>query len=94
MGSSWPESTQTGIESYSVPIQASDAQTYGHEQKRSSDSSTSNSSTSPSDSTSDFIGRTTFDGFQYDWESVFPGYNPKDANWEDPRPMMDSPPNP
>ncbi len=43
---------------------------------------------------SDSIERTTFDGFPYDWESVFPGYNPKDLNWEDPQPLADSPPNP
>ncbi len=54
----------------------------------------SDSGTSPSDSTNASIGRTTSDGFQYDWESVFPGYNPEDANWEDPQPLADSPPNP
>ncbi len=31
--------------------------------------------------------------FSYDWESVFPGYNPDDLNWEDPQPLDDSPPN-
>ncbi len=91
---SWPGFTPTATGSYSTPIPANDAQIYGHEQKRSTDSSASNSSTSPSDSTSDFIGRTNFDDFQYDWESIFPGYDPDNPNWEDPQPLADSPPNP
>ncbi len=40
------------------------------------------------------IERTTTNDFQYDWESVYPGFHPEDANWEDPQPMRDSPPNP
>ncbi len=36
----------------------------------------------------------TSEDFQYDWESVYPGFHPEDANWEDPRPMRDSPLNP
>ncbi len=91
---SWPESMPTTTRSYSAPIQVTDAQTYRHGQKRSIDSSMNDSNTSPSDSTSASIGRTTFGDFQYDWESVFLGYNPEDANWEDPRPLANSPPNP
>ncbi len=44
-----------------------------HEQRRNINSSESDSNTSPSDSTNASIGRTIFDGFQYNWESVFPG---------------------
>ncbi len=94
MANSWPESTPTETGSYSAPIQAADAPTYGPEQRRSIDSSASDLSTSLSDSTNTSIERTIFDGFQYDWESVFLGYNPEDANWEDPRPLADSPLNP
>ncbi len=43
---------------------------------------------------SNFIRRTDFETFSYDWDSVFLGYHPKDADWEDPQPMADSPPNP
>ncbi len=43
---------------------------------------------------SDSIGVTIPENFDYDWDSVFPGYRPEDAGWEDPRPMTDSPPNP
>ncbi len=32
--------------------------------------------------------------FQYDWESVYPGFHPEETMWGDPRPMADSPPNP
>ncbi len=91
---SWPESMLTGTGSYTLPTLAAAAPTYGYEQARRNKSSTSSSSSSRSDSTSDSGQRITPDDFQYDWESVFPGYNPKDANWEDPRPMADSPPNP
>ncbi len=74
--------TETG--SYTAPILANDAQTYGHKQRRNTNSSTNNLGTSPSDSTSDSIEKTTFDGFSYDWESIFPRYDPEDPNWEDP----------
>ncbi len=93
-GSSWQESMPTETGKYSGPIPVNDAQTYGHEQRRSTDSSVNDSTSLPSDWTSDFIGKTTFEAFPYDWDSVFPGYNPEDANWEDPRPLADSPPNP
>ncbi len=49
---------------------------------------------SHSDSTSDSIEKTIPNVFSYNWESVFLGYNPEDVNWEDPRPLTDSPPNP
>ncbi len=94
MGSSWPKSTPTTIGSYSAPIQATDAQTYGHEQRRRSDSSASNSSRSLSNSTSASGERTTTHDFQYDWESVYPGFHLEDVNWKDPRPLADSPLNP
>ncbi len=93
-GSSWQESMPTKIGKYSAPIPVNDAQTYGHEQRRNTDSSANSSSALPSDLMNASIRRTTFDDFQYDWESVFPGYNPEDANWEDPQPLADSPLNP
>ncbi len=43
---------------------------------------------------SDSTGRTTSEAFAYDWDSVFLGYRPEDAGWEDPQPMADLPPNP
>ncbi len=84
--------TVTG--SYSTPILATDAQTYGHEQRRKTNSSESDSSTLLSDSMNASIGRTTFDDFQYDWESVYPGFHPEETTWNDLRPMNNSPPNP
>ncbi len=91
---SWPESMLTATGSYIAPTPVNAAQTYGHEQRRSINFSVSDSENSPSDSTSASIERTTNDDFQYDWESVLWGYNPKNPDWEDPRPLADSPPNP
>ncbi len=82
--SSWPESTPTAIGNYSARTLAADAQIYGHEPRRSPNSSTNSSSPSHSDLTSASIERTTSSDFQYDWESVYPGFHPEDANWEDP----------
>ncbi len=93
-GNSWPGSTPTATGSYSAPIPATDAQIYGHKQKRRIDSSESDSNPSLSNSTSASIGRTTIDDFQYDWESVYPGFHPEETMWGDPRLMKDSPPNP
>ncbi len=31
--------------------------------------------------------------FQYDWDSIYPGFHPEEIGWGEPRPMADSPPN-
>ncbi len=95
MGSTWPESTPTAAGSYTAPTQAADAQTYEHEQRRNIRFSGNALSPLRDGWTSDSTGRTTSEyRFEYDWDSVFPGYQPEDAKWEDPRPMEDSPLNP
>ncbi len=94
MGNSWQESTPIATGSYTAPTLVDDAQIYGHEQRRSTDSSERDSSPSHGDWMSNSIGRTTSEAFAYDWDSIFLGYQPEDAGWEDPRPMADSPPNP
>ncbi len=89
-GNSWPESIPTATRSYSAPILATDAQTYGHKQRRSSDSNTL-----PSGWTNDSTERRISEEvFAYDWDSIYPGFQPGNAYWDDPRPMNDSPPNP
>ncbi len=93
-GNSWQGSMPIATGSYIAPTPVADAQTYGHEQRKSIDSSETGSSPSHGDWTSDSIRRTTSEAFTYDWDSVFPGYQPEDADWEDPQPMADSPPNP
>ncbi len=93
-GNSWQESMPTATGSYIAPTPAAHAQIYGHEQRRSIDSSETDSSPSRGDWTNDSIGRTTSEAFTYDWDSVFLGYRPEDAGWEDPQPLADSPLNP
>ncbi len=45
--------------------------------------------------TSDSIERTTSEEpFAYDWDSIYPGFQPGNTYWDDPRPMNDSPSNP
>ncbi len=70
--------------SYIAPTQVADAQTYEYGQKRSTESSGTSSMPSRTDWMSDSIGRTTSEAFAYDWDSVFPGYQPEEAGWEDP----------
>ncbi len=94
MGNSWQEFMPIATGSYTAPTQEDDAQIYGHEQRRSTESSKEGSSLSRRDWMSDSIEKTTSEAFTYDWDSVFPGYQPEDAGWEDPQPLADSPPNP
>ncbi len=88
------EPTPTATGSYSGPTPDTDAQTYGHKQERRSNSSRSSSNTSLSSLTSASGQRTMPEIFQYDWESVYPGFYPEETVWGNPRPMADSPPNP
>ncbi len=92
-GDLWQESMPIATGSYTTPTPVADARTYGHEQRKSIESSKADSTPLRGDWTSDSIGRTTSEAFAYDWDSVFPGYRPKDADWEDPQPLVDSPPN-
>ncbi len=91
---SWPGSMPTATGSYTLPTPVTDAQTYRHEQRARSNDSKGSSKSSPSDSTSTTSAserRTAPIDFQYDWESVYPGFHPEETTWNDPRPMADSP---
>ncbi len=84
-GNSWPESTLTATRSYSAPILATDAQTYGHEQTRSSNSSERGLKASPSGWMNDSTERKTSEGaFAYDWDSIYPVFQPGNAYWDEP----------
>ncbi len=93
-GNLWQGSMPTATRSYTTPTPVEDAQTYGHEQQRNTGSLSADSPPSQGGWTNDSIGVTIPEEFDYDWDSVFPGYRPEDTGWEDPQPLADSPPNP
>ncbi len=67
------------------PIQANDVLTYGNEPRRRRASSEDSSKSSPSNSTNDSGERITRTDFQYDWESIYPGFYPEEVAWGEPR---------
>ncbi len=100
-GTSSPEYTQTETGSYTLPIQASIAETYNLAPRRSNDSFNAIFSDSPGGWEIDPIWMdpltNPYEGFEYDWNSVAPGFQPS-TNAEDffevPQPMSNSLPNP